>query len=110
MQGTVRLRFLPRQLKSNRTFNQNQGASTTTWSQPASQTMGTTTAAAVDEFDYFCFVPDHSSINPSTKAGQTLFNDLSKYSIKEKDQFKGKLNVSESTSRRSNQDATSKIF
>ena len=48
------------------------------------------TAAAVDEFGSFCFAPDHSLINPSTKTGRTLFNDLSKYSIEEKDRFKGK--------------------
>ena len=75
--------------RSNRAFNQSQGASTPAGSQPASQTMTTATAAAVDEFDSFCFTPDHSLINPSTKAGQTLFNDLSKYSIEEKDGFKG---------------------
>ena len=51
--------------------------------------MKTSTAATVDEFDSFCFMPDHSLINPLTKAGRTLFNDLSKYLVEEKDRFKG---------------------
>ena len=51
--------------------------------------MATATASTVDEFDSFCFTPGHLLINPSTKAGQTLFNDLLKYLIEEIDRFKG---------------------
>ena len=53
--------------------------------------MTTAPAATVNEFDSFCFAPDHSLINPSTKAGWILFKELSKYSIEEKDRFKGHL-------------------
>ena len=49
------------------------------------------TAATVYEFDSFCFTPDHLLINPLTKAGQTLFKEVLKYSLEEKDQFKGHL-------------------
>ena len=59
-------------------------------SQPASPTVTNPSAVADDEFNSFCFTPDHLLINPLIKAGQTLFKDLSKYSIEEKDGFKDK--------------------